>query len=87
MTKLQKLLELYSIQLQEIMTSDEEYTKFIRFAAPLYKYPFSEVLLIYAQRPTATLCGEFEFWTSKMGLSLKGAKEYPLSEASLGRIG
>lgn len=84
MTKLQKLLELYSIQLQEIMTSDEEYTKFIRFAAPLYKYPFSEVLLIYAQRPTATLCGEFEFWTSKMGLSLKGAKGIPIVRSFFG---
>lgn len=39
---------------------------FLNLAARLYKYKFSEQLLIYAQRPTATACAEYSVWTERM---------------------
>jgi len=35
-------------------------------AARLYKYPYHEQLMIYAQRPDATACAEYELWNEQM---------------------
>lgn len=40
----------------EIVQNQEEWKKYLTTAARLYKYPFREQLLIYAQRPDATAC-------------------------------
>ena len=47
---------------QRIVSSPEEWQAFLRAAARLYKYPFEEQLLIYAQRPDATACAKIEQW-------------------------
>ena len=40
---------------------------FLTTAARLYKYPFHEQMMIYAQRPDATACAEYDLWNEKMG--------------------
>ena len=40
----------------EITKSPEEWKKFLHTAGNMYKYPFDEQMLIYAQRPDATAC-------------------------------
>ena len=40
-------------------------------AARLYKYPYQEQLMIYAQRPEATACAEYDLWNDKMGRYVK----------------
>lgn len=40
----------------EVVKNREEWMKYLTTAARLYKYPFREQLLIYAQRPDATAC-------------------------------
>ena len=42
-------------------------TAFLATAARLYKYPYNEPLMIYAQRPNATACAEYDFWKDRMG--------------------
>ena len=44
----------------EIVQNQEEWKKYLTTAARLYKYPFREQLLIYAQRPDATACASIE---------------------------
>ena len=44
----------------QITGSYQEWTAFLTTAARLYKYPYSEQLMIYAQRPEATACAEYE---------------------------
>ena len=44
----------------EVVKYREEWTKYLITAARLYKYPFREQLLIYAQRPDATACASIE---------------------------
>ena len=51
---------------RQITSSREQWTDFLRLAGRLYKYPFGEQLLIYAQRPEAEACAEYDFWNSRM---------------------
>lgn len=49
-----------------VTKNEEEWKKYLTCAARLYKYPFEEQLLIYAQRPDATACATIETWNNKM---------------------
>lgn len=51
---------------QQITGSYREWTGFLETAARLYKYPYHEQLMIYAQRPDATACAEYDFWNDRM---------------------
>ena len=44
----------------------EEWMKYLTTAARLYKYPFEDQMLIYAQRPDASACATMETWNEKM---------------------
>lgn len=46
--------------------SHTEWTGFLQTAARLYKYPYHEQVMIYAQRPDATACAEYDVWINKM---------------------
>ena len=49
----------------------------------LYKYPFHEQLMIYAQRPDATACAEYDLWNEKMGRYVRrGSKGIALVDDS-----
>ena len=50
----------------EVVKNREEWMKYLTTAARLYKYPFREQLLIYAQRPDATACASIELWNERM---------------------
>ena len=59
----------------EVVKNREEWMKYLITAARLYKYPFREQLLIYAQRPDATACASIELWNERMHCWVnKGAK-------------
>ena len=47
---------------ERIVGSPTEWESFLRSAARMYKYPFPEQVLIYAQRPDATACATLEQW-------------------------
>ena len=50
----------------QITGSYQEWTAFLTTAARLYKYPYDEQLMIFAQRPDATACAEYDLWNEKM---------------------
>ena len=52
---------------RRITGSYQQWTAFLNTAARLYKYPYNEQLMIYAQRPDATACAEYGVWNDKMG--------------------
>ena len=64
-------LQLYSQMADDtarrITGSYQQWTAFLTTAARLYKYPYNEQLMIYAQRPNATACAEYSIWNDKMG--------------------
>ena len=65
--KLQAYAELAERTARQITGSHLAWTAFLTTAARLYKYPYSEQLMIYMQRPEATACAEYDFWNEKMG--------------------
>ena len=50
----------------QLTGSWQEWAGFLTTAARLYKYPFHEQLMIYAQRPDATACAEYDLWNNRM---------------------
>ncbi len=50
----------------QITGSHKSWMAFLETAGRLYKYPYNEQLMIYAQRPDATACAEYDFWNEKM---------------------
>lgn len=51
---------------KEVARNEESWKKYLNTASRLYKYPFKDQLLIYAQRPDATACASIEIWNEKM---------------------
>lgn len=69
------ITELYKRTLGEITKDAARWQRFLDCAAFHYKYSFGDKALIFAQRPNATACAEFEIWTEKLGRWVnKGAK-------------
>ena len=67
----------------QLVGSWQEWTAFLSTAARLYKYPFHEQMMIYAQRPDATACAEYDLWNDKMGRYVRrGSKGIALVDDS-----
>ena len=63
----------------------ESWTDYLTTASRLYKYPFADQLMIYAQRPDATACAEYDIWVSRMNRYVrKGSKGIALLDESSG---
>lgn len=45
---------------EQITSSHVKWTAFLTTASRLYKYPYQEQLMIYAQRPDATACADYD---------------------------
>ena len=65
-SKLQMYTELSETVVTRLTGSYQEWTAFLCTAGRLYKYPFPDQMMIYAQRPNATACAEYDFWNEKM---------------------
>lgn len=64
--KLRNITELYSETLKDLSTNQSEWLSFLECAAMNYKYPFSDQVLIYAQKPYASACAEIETWNKSL---------------------
>ena len=83
--------EFYRQMAEQVSTrlvgSWKEWTAFLTTAARLYKYPFHEQMMIYAQRPDATACAEYDLWNEKMGRYVRrGSKGIALVDDSGDRL-
>ncbi len=67
MRKIDMITELYNRTLKELTSSQRAWLDFLKTVAFQYKYPFSDQVLIYAQRPGAVACTELEVWNEKFG--------------------
>ena len=63
----------------------ESWTDYLTTASRLYKYPFADQLMIYAQRPDATAYADFDIWNNRMNRYVRrGAKGIALLDESSG---
>ena len=75
MTKYQTISALAEYTARNVAQSEDNWKHYLTTAARLYKYPFNEQILIYAQRPDATACASLETWNEKMNCWVnRGAK-------------
>ena len=73
--KYMKVSELSDDMAKWITRNEEEWKKYLTCAARIYKYPFHEQLLIYAQKPDATAVASVKIWNERMFCWVnKGAK-------------
>ncbi len=86
-TKQQRIFELIEQTVNRITDNPRAWADFLKTAARLYKYPFEEQILIYAQRPDAAACASIEFWNKHMRRWVnRGAKGIALIDDSSGRM-
>ena len=68
---------------KELTGSYQRWTAFLTTAARVYKYHYTEQLMIFAQRPDATACAEYGLWTNTMRRYVRrGSKGIALIDTS-----
>ena len=84
-TKAELYSQLASNTARRLTGNWERWADFLSLAGRLYKYPYSDQLLIYAQRPDATACAEYDVWNNRMNRFVRrGAKGIALLDDSGG---
>ena len=66
MSKLQDIRNLVQEHAVLVSSSPGDWMDYMDTASRLYRYSFSDQLLIHAQRPDATACASLELWNEKM---------------------
>ena len=66
MARVQEIRGMAEWYATDIASSPADWMKYLDTAARLYRYSFTDQLLIYAQRPQATACASLELWNEKM---------------------
>lgn len=75
MAMINEIRELAEYEAKVVSSSPRNWMKYLNTAARLYRYSFSDTLLIHAQRPDATACASLELWNEKMNRWVnRGAK-------------
>ena len=81
--KLQAITELLIFSTKQSTATVEDWKSFLTSSAWHYKYPYTDRLLIHAQRPDATACAEFEVWNERLDRRIsRGSKGIALLTTS-----
>ena len=82
-TKAEQYAQMADQVARQLTGSWQEWAGFLTTAARLYKYPVHEQMMIYAQRPDATACAEYDLWNNRMGRYVRrGSKGIALVDDS-----
>ena len=72
----ENVIKLYQETYENITSSSEQWKRFLDTASNIYRYNFAAQIMIYAQRPDATACAEYEVWSDEMRRKIKyGSKK------------
>lgn len=75
MAKLELVLDYTQNHTADITSSSDAWMSMLDTAAQLYRYSFTDLVLVHAQRPDATALADFDTWNKRMGRRVKrGAK-------------
>ena len=84
-SKTEEYLALAQQTAKELTRYWENWTDYLTTASRLYKYSFADQLMIYAQRPDATACADYDVWNNRMNRYVRrGAKGIALLDESSG---
>ena len=65
--KIQAYMELSESTTRQITRDLDQWRGFLETASRMYKYSYADQVLIFAQRPQATACAEYDLWNQRMG--------------------
>lgn len=86
--KTQTYIDLAQSAARQITSNYRSWTGFLTTASRLYKYSYSDQLLIHVQRPEATACAEYDLWNNVMHRYVRrGAKGIALLDVHAGQVG
>ena len=71
-TKLQHYTQLADQTAVQVTSSYQNWTAFLQTMARLYKYSYHEQLMIFAQRPNASACADYDTWNKQMRRYVRG---------------
>ena len=57
-----KTSKLYDAAIDEVTASGQAWKSICRLTGQLYRYEFDNILMVYKQRPRATLIADFDTW-------------------------
>ena len=66
--------QIYDMQIRDVTTSEDKWKSILKLAGNLYRYEFDNILLIYAQRPQATLVADYDTWKKVDRYVMRGSK-------------
>lgn len=75
LSRFKEVKEIYDYIIEEIIKDKQSWKDFLSFYAKVYKHSFDNAILIYSQRPDATLVTDMQMWNRKVDRKIKrGAK-------------
>ena len=81
--KVQTIAQLSEETSRSLSGNLDKWKRFLTTASRVYKYPYPDQLLIYAQRPDATACAGYDIWNNQMHRYIrKGSKGIALLDRS-----
>ena len=84
-SKTEEYLALAQQTAKELTRYWENWTDYLTTASRLYKYSYADQLMIYAQRPDATACADYDIWNNRMNRYVRrGSKGIALLDESSG---
>lgn len=87
MAGFEETIKLYETTLDNVTANAANWTSFLRTAARVSPYSFEEQVLIYAQRPQATACADYNLWRTRMKRQvMMGAKGIAIIDRSRKKV-
>mgnify|MGYP005857012871 CR=1 FL=1 len=86
MPQINDIRELAQQNARYVSNSPQDWMSYLDVAARLYRYSFTDALLIHAQRPDATACAEMEIWNQKMSRYRNLPGRFPGTDRQAGGI-
>ncbi len=65
---------IYDEQIHDVTKSPEKWKAVLRLSANLYRFEFDNILMIYAQKPHAELCADYDTWKKVDRFVKRGSK-------------
>ncbi|MDD4690313.1 MAG: hypothetical protein PHE51_11295 [Eubacteriales bacterium] len=87
MSTIKRVSELYDKITADVVQSSNSWQDYLKFASGIYKYGFDNSILIYSQRPDATMVADLQTWNKKVGRWVnRGAKSIAVFDTAVPKL-
>ena len=69
-----KVRSLYNVAIEEVAKNQDTWRTVLQLAGQLYRYEFDNIVMVFAQRPHATLVADYDTWKKVDRYVKRGSK-------------